>query len=283
MSASDAPARGPEYLEKRRANQEHWAQRAQRHGTSLSATASTGWVRRGTLRRLRRVLRPDDRVLEVGCGNGNLLGPLAGRCRAYGVDLTTEMLQLAHLHHRDIRGLTRGDGISLPFRDATFDVVYTSRCLINILDRAKQQDALAEILRVVRWNGTVVLSENFSQCVDRLDRLKRRVHAGPIDVDIHNLRLDFDATLQTCRERGWIPETIQGYAMTNFVVHVLIGALTQRRGGRLAQRVMMPVLVALARCDDAVSRWLPHLGKDTTIVLRPSPLMKNARPRGEHP
>jgi SAM-dependent methyltransferase len=270
MTTRSASEREPDYLESRRSNQEHWARQAQRHGASLSATASTAWVRAGTLRRLRRVLRPGDRILEVGCGNGNLLGPLARQCHAVGVDLTTEMLRLAGEHHDEICGLARADGSSLPFRDRSFDLVYTSRCLINILDPAKQAAAVGELLRVVKPNGTVVLSENFADFVERLNRVKTRFRAGPIDVDAHNLRLDFDVTLGLCRERGWVPERIQGYAMTHFAVHVLIGRLTRRRGGRAAQRVLAPVLAALARCDDVASRWLPQFGKDTTIVFRPS-------------
>src|SRR5262249_38897410 len=148
------------------------------------------------------------------------------------------------------------------------DLVYSSRCLINILDRAKQEDALEEMLRVVKPSGALVLSENFSAFVDRLNRVKRQFHAGPIDVDEHNLRLAFDDTLRRCRRRGWVPERIQGYAMTSFAVHVVIGRLTRRRGGRMAQRVLAPVLGAVARCDDVASRWLPQFGKDTTIVLR---------------
>jgi len=268
MIATNAPEREPDYFESRRANQEHWAGQAQRYGASLSATASTAWVRAGTLRRLRRVVRPGDRILEVGCGNGNLLGPLAGGCHAIGVDLTADMLQIAREHHSEIRGFARADATWLPFRDQSFDLVYTSRCLINILDPAKQADALGEILRVVKPNGTVVLSENFAEFVERLNRVKKRFHAGPIDVDAHNLRLDFDDTLRLCRERGWVPGRIQGYAMTSFLAHVLIGGLTRRRGGRFAQRVFAPVLAALARFDDVASQWLPHFGKDTTIVLQ---------------
>lgn len=260
--------REPTYRERRQANQDYWASRARSHGASLSATASTTWVRAGTLRQLRRILRPGDRVLEIGCGNGNLLGPLAGTCRAVGVDLTTEMLRVARARHAAIDMLARADATGLPFRDDSFDVVYTSRCLINVLDRRKQASALGEILRVVKPGGTVLLSENFAQFVDRLNRVKKRLRAGGIDVDAHNLRLDFAGTVRLCREKGWRPERIRGYPITSVIAHILIGGLTRRRGGRVAQRILAPVLSVFARIDDVAGRWLLPLGKDTTIVLR---------------
>ena len=268
MTGSQAERFDREYLQRREANRARWATQAQLHGTELAATASTAWVRNTTLRRLRRLLRPTDRFLEIGCGNGNLVGPLGAHGRAFGVDITAEMLQVARANQPDIRGLARSDAACLPFHSASFDLVYTSRCLINLQDPAMQAAAVREILRIVKPDGTVVLSENFKEPVERMNRAKERFGSGPPDLDEHNLRLDFDRTLAICREHGWIPRQVRGFTLASFAAHVVIGRLTRRRGGRVAQRVAAPFLGVLARIDDAAGDWLPQFGKDTTITLQ---------------
>ncbi|MFN8545804.1 MAG: methyltransferase domain-containing protein [Candidatus Binatia bacterium] len=256
------------YLTRRRANEALWSDRAQRHGRQLEATASTAWIRRGTIRRLRRIVRQGDRVLEVGCGNGNLVAEIGRVGRAFGADITFAMLEVARQRGDAIAGLARADAASLPFRDASFDVVYTSRCHINVLDRAMQQHALRELLRVANPGGTVVLIENFEAPVQRLNAAKRRWNSGPPEIDAHNLRLDLELTLRTCAELGWKPVQVLGYPLSSGVAHLLIGKLTKRHGGRVAERCLGPLFSVITRIDDVAAPWLPLFGKDTTVVLR---------------
>jgi SAM-dependent methyltransferase len=257
-----------DYVSQREANRRLWAKRAARHGGALEATASTAWVRAGTLRRLHRLIRRGDRVLEVGCGNGNLLRALPVGCRVIGADLTMEMLVLARRESGGGDDLVRADAASLPFQDESFDVVYTSRSLINVQERGMQDAALRDLLRVVKRTGTVMLSENFEEPVTRLNQCKLRFRSGPPDNDPHNLRLNLADTLRMFERAGWATKRVEGYPITSFVAHVIVGRLTRRRGGRVAQRLLSPLYAALARCDDLLCAWFPAFGKDTTIVLR---------------
>lgn len=100
------------------------------------------------------------RVLDVGCGTGNLLPLLAAarRMEGYvGVDLTPEMLDVA-------RGKTAGgagetgfaaaDAARLPLRDASFDTA-VSASVLHYWDDAHA--ALMEIRRVLRPGGRLLL------------------------------------------------------------------------------------------------------------------------------
>ena len=62
--------------------------------------------------------------------------------------MTEEMLQNAKRHHPKARGLSRSDACYLPFKAGSFDVVYSSRCIINVLTEEMQQVAVSEIFRV---------------------------------------------------------------------------------------------------------------------------------------
>ena len=167
-----------QYSTKRAGNSSYWTNRALQYGSTLSATASSSWIRTAVLRRLRRLVKPNSSVLEIGCGNASsLLGALSRDREAYGVDLNTEMLSLAQEYHNRVKGLARADACCVPFRDASFDFVYTSRCLINVLDAQMQRQAMREAFRVAKPSGTVIFVENFEEPLIRMN-LARNVTAA---------------------------------------------------------------------------------------------------------
>jgi len=258
-----------EYLASRARNNAYWTDRAIQHGSNLSATASTGWVRAAVLRRLRRLVKRGSSVLEVGCGNASsLLAPLSCHRKAYGIDLTMEMLSSAKLRHKEVRGLIRSDACRIPFQDSTFDYVYTSRCLINVLDPEMQRAGIREAFRVVRPNGTVILVENFEEPIARLNRAKRRYRAGPNIRDSHNLALSLQDTLAYCNKLGWKTIRIQGNTLASFMAHIIVWRLTAGFGGRIAEWVLSPVYLLLTWLDTWFGARLPLLGKDVLVAFQ---------------
>ena len=108
---------------------------------------------------------PSTRVLEVGCGPMHLIGAVkhAGAVTAIGVDLSHERLLAGS--NPDIAGLdgARATADHLPFAGGSFDLVY-SRFLFQYL--ADPAPAVAEMFRVARPGGTVVLQDLDSQLVN---------------------------------------------------------------------------------------------------------------------
>jgi len=94
------------------------------------------------------------RVLDVGCGEGRYARLLSGRgATVVGIDPTPELLAVARRRHPagDYRPAS---GESLPFGEAEFDVVL---CYLSLVDIADDSSAIAEMCRVVRPGGEVVL------------------------------------------------------------------------------------------------------------------------------
>jgi SAM-dependent methyltransferase len=91
------------------------------------------------------------RVLDIGCGTGRLAETLVTRygARAFGVDPTAEMLQVAR--RRRARGLAFKEGRAeqLPFRDGWFERA-TMVLVCHLVDRAA---AFAEARRVLGREG----------------------------------------------------------------------------------------------------------------------------------
>jgi demethylmenaquinone methyltransferase/2-methoxy-6-polyprenyl-1,4-benzoquinol methylase len=99
---------------------------------------------------------PDDRVLDLACGTGDILFRAApGAKRAVGLDVTHRMLQLAKARTSPATNVEWlcGDMIALPLRAASFDVVTTGYGLRNVPDLGA---AIAEIHRVLVSGGRLV-------------------------------------------------------------------------------------------------------------------------------
>jgi SAM-dependent methyltransferase len=265
---SEFAHRHQSYLQKRIANSAFWTKQAIQHGSALEATASTDWVRAASLRRLKSAISENARTLEIGCGNAtSLLGPLSHSCRAFGVDITFEMLAAAKQAQNRIKGLARADACRLPFPDGKFDVVYTSRCLINILDREMQLLAIRELFRVTKQNGTVVLIENFQEPVAAMNRAIEEWGAGEPIIDEHNLLLGLERTLEIGTEVGWRPVSIQGNTMASFLANIMIRKISWRLVATVIDRLMYPLYNLLTRIEDRFGSRFPLFGKDTMVIF----------------
>jgi SAM-dependent methyltransferase len=99
-------------------------------------------------------------VLECGCG-GNPNRRLLEVCSRYtGVDFSERGVQLARSSFSDVRiphEFQKADVCALPFSDGAFDAVYCAHMIYHIDNAASQDAALAEMARVVRPSGVVVL------------------------------------------------------------------------------------------------------------------------------
>jgi 2-polyprenyl-3-methyl-5-hydroxy-6-metoxy-1,4-benzoquinol methylase len=96
------------------------------------------------------IVRPHTKILDIGCGEGNLVRLLESEgALAYGIDINFDLVRAAQ-HPRIVLG--RAD--VLPFADGTFDVCVSSH-LIEHLDRPGV--FLRETARVVRDRGHVIL------------------------------------------------------------------------------------------------------------------------------
>ena len=97
--------------------------------------------------------RPD--ILDCGCGTGYNLALLRRYGRAYGIDLTYAGLQYAT--SRGERGVAQASAARLPFAAARFGIVTSFDVLYSLPD-AVERDAIAEMFRVLRPGGTLIVN-----------------------------------------------------------------------------------------------------------------------------
>jgi demethylmenaquinone methyltransferase / 2-methoxy-6-polyprenyl-1,4-benzoquinol methylase len=101
-------------------------------------------------------VRPGDRVLDVCCGTGDLaLAADAIGGRVTGIDFSERMLERAVRKSQAVEW-RRGDALSLPFRDESFDAVTVGFGVRNLEDLGR---GLAELRRVLRPGGRAAVLE----------------------------------------------------------------------------------------------------------------------------
>ena len=102
-------------------------------------------------------IAPDDRVLDVGCGTGFATEGLLERTDdVHGLDQSIHQMRKAFekFGKRDRVKFYRGDAERLPFRDDSFDVVWSSG---SIEYWPNPVDALVEFRRVVKPGNQVLV------------------------------------------------------------------------------------------------------------------------------
>jgi SAM-dependent methyltransferase len=118
--------------------------------------------------RVSEVLRaqlPCRRFLDAGCGDGRYFGVVAERPpteRVVGCDIAERILETARATAAQVGlepELVRANVESLPFEDASFDLVLSTQVLEHVLDPPA---AVRELARVLEPGGTLLLSADHS-------------------------------------------------------------------------------------------------------------------------
>ncbi len=128
---------------------------------------------------LARELGPGARVLEPGVGTGRIALPLLGAgCRVTGVDLSSDMLAALAGQAREGLRLVRGDITRLPFAAGAFD----GAVCVHVLHLVDARAVLAQLLRLVRPGGTIILGRDWVDPASFAGQLRNAFRQAVVDL-----------------------------------------------------------------------------------------------------
>lgn len=150
-----------------------------------------------------------DEVLDVACGPGLVACEFARHAaHVTGLDITPGMIEQARKRQLEQKlenlSFAVGSAVSLPYRDNSFSLVITRYSFHHLLC---VEDALAEMIRVCRPGGTVLVADvaveaDKSQAYDRLEILRDPSHAHAL-TDGEFAELFAKSGLGDCRRTGY--------------------------------------------------------------------------------
>ncbi len=154
----------------------HWDLQAKKQGANMKASWGDSLAIQLEIDAIGKYINDNDSVLDVGCANGYSLNLQKGKVRI-GVDISEEMIALAKKKVFDCDFFVN-DARNLDFPNNAFDVVYTTRCLINLPSWEEQRKAILECMRVAK--RVVIFSEAFYEPWIKLNALREIAGLYPL-------------------------------------------------------------------------------------------------------
>jgi SAM-dependent methyltransferase len=103
-------------------------------------------------------LQKKDKVLDLGCGNGRYMESfLAKKVDYIGMDESRPLIEIAKKKYPKEQFIV-GSALDLPFPGGDFDKVFSLAVLHHIPSRGLRQKFFAEIFRVLKPQGAMVLT-----------------------------------------------------------------------------------------------------------------------------
>ncbi len=194
------------------------------------------------------------RVLDAGCGNGNLLtGALKkdgdGRgstnaTRFVGMDFSANMLHRAAARANGPRTeFLQGIVNRLPFQDQSFDWVVSSGVLTCLSSVQEAADALTEFHRVLKPDGVLVV--DFFNCHSHFTLLRKYFKREPINPPEYVSPTGFtrgleDAGFQVIARRGFDFKPCQGYLFMSRLRPLVDPCFVQEKFSRFLEAKVVP-------------------------------------------
>jgi len=184
--------------------QQYWDERAKAAQLNPNATTDDVYLRELEIRTfseaINRLKKKSLYILDLGCGDGFTTISVANKingCKLLGVDYSDNMIAIASSRLKkevDSKLIKRvefitGDAMTIgkQFKKETFDIILSSRCLINLNSSNQQYRTIRQISEIMKRNGIYISIENFEDGHKELNDLRKQMGLSEISVRWHNL------------------------------------------------------------------------------------------------
>lgn len=125
-----------------------------------------------------------DSVLDLGCGTGLLMEQVISEDytrHVTGLDLSSQMINIATQRIKEKGTLIIGDSEKLPFEDLSFDIVY---CNDSFHHYPNPKKVIEEVSRVLKYGGVFILGDIYQPVIARqiMNFLIKYNHEGDVRI-----------------------------------------------------------------------------------------------------
>jgi len=164
-----------------------WENQAMKYRQSHVASWGDNFAIDLEIKNIANYIKEGDHVLDVGSANGfSTFKQIQNNPASItGVDFSESMIKYANealaLHpEKEKISFKVADIRNLPFDDNLFDVVYTTRVVINLPSWEEQIKSIQECIRVTKKGGTLIISEAFWEPMVLLNSLRQLKQLKPL-------------------------------------------------------------------------------------------------------
>lgn len=184
----------------------YWESRAKEDG-SVQSTTNDVYLREIETRVLGDFilkLAPET-VADIGCGDGCTTIATALKLpsvKFWGFDYAESMIRNANRNLSE----TGLENVSFEVGDITdsvkgnYDLIYTTRCLINLPQRRLQINAIHNIYSSLSIGGHFIMIENFIEGQNNFNELRKKYGLPEIAIRDHNLFFEREILMQNIKE-----------------------------------------------------------------------------------
>ncbi len=195
---------------------EHYIKQAEEYGLSKQSTMKDTNTRDKEVEMLVKYITilkkeiKNPKILEIGCGNGYTAEEIINKLNLtsfIGIDFCEDFIRLANSRNLKNAIFQFGDVLNLEFKDWTFDIIFTERCLINLDTWDKEQKAFNEIRRILKPGGYYIMIESFTDGLENLNEARSVVGLNSIPQPFHNLYFDKEKFIHFIKDKFEILNT----------------------------------------------------------------------------
>lgn len=158
-----------------------WESQAIIHKSSPSASWGDEFAIDLEVNTISEFIKKGDIVLDMGCANGFAAYRQFDNKKPnkiYGVDYAKNMIKFANQikqNHpqKESFDFSHGDVRNIDFENEKFDVVYTTRVLINLPTWEEQKLGIDECIRVTKKGGVIIFCEAFYEPLVTINSIRK--------------------------------------------------------------------------------------------------------------
>jgi ubiquinone/menaquinone biosynthesis C-methylase UbiE len=170
----------------------YWDSKAEKLKTDPSATMKDVFLRDLEITAISSRLLADDKLLDMGCGNGFGSLKFAEHCKSVlALDYSDKMINMARngIARSKLKNIQANVGNILELENYNsngFTAVSSVRCLINLPNEDLQFHSIKQMAGVLITGGKLFLCEGIAENFEAINNMRQQVDLHPIKLDWHN-------------------------------------------------------------------------------------------------